>query len=367
MNTATPEPMSPEAREVLDLLATAKNVLISGPPATGKTRLLAQVAQAFVGSGWAEDGVATLDHSSPIPIRAQSRAAVFRTVFHQNSKYRDFLTGVAPAVGAGRSGEFEIVEGTLFRASEFAKQTGARALLIIDEINRGPAVQVFGGSLVAIEADKRLLPDGSVGPMTQFIEIAVPPDGKIVEYALPDQLFILAVQNQADTSIEPIDVAFLRRFEPYRLNPSEQALRRFFELGDASVALPDVPLESQQLYEASVRAWNVVNDRLRLSRGPDFQVGHGILMAFPPTDHLATATRDIGRTWARVQAHVGEVFFGETRSIAAVFGVSEGGDGLPFKLVSRTFDDEPRFLLEGVDDWYRTALYSGLRAIAIGA
>lgn len=354
-----------EAREVLDLLASSKNVLISGPPATGKTLLLSQVAEAFAGGALGSQGAATLDHSSPVPIRGQGSAKVFRTVFHQNSKYRDFLTGIAPAVGSGKGGEFQIIEGTLYRAAEFARQPGARALLIIDEINRGPAVQVFGGSLVAIEADKRLLPDGTPGVMTQFMEIMQPPDGQIIEYALPDQLFILAVQNQADTSVEPIDVAFLRRFEPYRLYPNEGKLRRFLGIEQGRVVLPYAPDTSADIYEASVRAWLAVNDRLSLARGPDFQVGHGVLMAAEPTTDVEVATRDVARAWGRVQAHVAEVFFGDTRSVAAIFGATEEAAGEhPMRLISRVFDDEPRFVLEGFDSWAVKNLYSGLQAIA---
>ena len=360
-----PEPISAEARAVLDLLALSKNVLVSGPPATGKTRLLSQVAEAFVGEAWGTEGAATLDLTSTTPIRGAASAQVLRTVFHQNSKYRDFLTGIAPAVGPGKGGEFQIIEGTLYRAAEFAKLPGARALLIIDEINRGPAVQVFGGSLVAIEADKRLLPDGSAGEMTQFIEIMQPPDGHIVEYALPDQLFILAVQNQADTSVEPIDVAFLRRFEPFRLDPSERELRTFLGLPERAVALPEAAAQSSDIYEASVQAWMAVNERLRLSRGPDFQVGHGILMTSKPRVEMADVAADVGRAWARVQAHVGEVFFGDTRSVAAILGAREElADQHPIRLVSKVFDDEPRFVLEGLDSWRQEGLYDGLRAIA---
>lgn len=360
-----PELISAEARAVLDLLALSKNILVSGPPATGKTRLLSQVAEAFVGEAWGTEGAATLDLTSRTPIRGAAKAQVFRTAFHQNSKYRDFLTGIAPAVGRGRGGEFQIIEGTLYRAAEFAKQPGARALLIIDEINRGPAIQVFGGSLVAIEADKRLLPDGSAGQMTQFIEIMQPSDGQVIEYALPDQLFILAAQNQADTSVEPIDVAFLRRFEPFRLDPSERELRAFLGLRADSAALPEAPATSADLYEASVQAWVAVNERLRLSRGPDFQVGHGILMASKFQVDMTDATADVGRAWARVQTHVGEVFFGDTRSMAAILGMREESTGQhPIRLVSKIFDDEPRFVLEGLDSWRQEELYDGLRAIA---
>lgn len=31
--------------------------------------------------------------------------------------------------------------------------------------------------------------------------------------------------------------------------------------------------------EASVRAWVVVNEQIALGRGPEFQIGHGVLMS----------------------------------------------------------------------------------------
>ena len=58
-----------------------------------------------------------------------------------------------PDLRAGKpAGSFRITEGVLYRASEFAKQPNSAALLIVDEINRGPTVQVFGGAIVAMEA-----------------------------------------------------------------------------------------------------------------------------------------------------------------------------------------------------------------------
>ena len=112
---------------------------------------------------------------------------VFRTTLHQNSKYRDFLTGIVPELGAG--GGYRINEGILYRANEFAKQDNSAALLIIDELNRGPAIEVFGGSIVAIESDKRLNDDNTATPATQYFEISNPADGQMVEYAFSSKAF----------------------------------------------------------------------------------------------------------------------------------------------------------------------------------
>ena len=372
-------------KQALKLLARSRNVLVSGPPGTGKSKLLAEVALAFEAAfGIAPAGGAPkLNPVGGIPIPPAAGGAVkdipaptktnrkvFRTVFHQNSKYRDFLSGITPAVNkAAGAPDFTIVKGTLYRASEHAKADGGAALLIIDEINRGPAVQVFGGAIVAMESDKRLAADGSKRSETQFFEMLDPATGDVIEYALPHDLYILAAMNQADASVEPLDVAFLRRWEPLRLEPDEKALRDFYGLGPQGVnALPDPLVNVTDALEASVRAWLVINEQISLGRGPEFQIGHGVLMSDvkPQTLPLAEALGTLCVGWAKVRAHVEEVFFGDTRGIAATLNALDGPAFNPFKLAETTFADDLRFRLEGPTNFNEDNIYPALRAFAKG-
>jgi len=373
---------SENCKQVLKLLTRSRNVLVSGAPGTGKSKLLAEVALAFeTAFGLAPaGGPPQLNPMGGIPIPPAAGAVkdipaptkmdrkVFRTVFHQNSKYRDFLSGITPAVNkAAADPDFTIVKGTLYRASEHAKGANGAALLIIDEINRGPAVQVFGGAIVAIESDKRLASDGATRAETQFFEMLDPATGDVIEYALPHDLYILAAMNQADASVEPLDVAFLRRWEPMRLEPDEAALRTFYGLGakDAN-ALPDLPANVNDALEASVRAWVVVNEQIALGRGPEFQIGHGVLMSDvkPQTMVLDEALGTLCVGWAKVRAHVEEVFFGDTRGIAAVLNALDGPAFNPFKLTETTFAEDLRFRLEGPTNFAENNIYAALRAFA---
>lgn len=373
---------SEDCKQALKLLARSRNVLVSGAPGTGKSKLLAEVALAFetaFGIG-PSGGAPQLNPMGGIPIPPAAGAVkdipaptkmdrkVFRTVFHQNSKYRDFVSGITPAVNkAAGDPDFTIVKGTLYRASEHAKRANGAALLIIDEINRGPAVQVFGGAIVAIESDKRLAPNGAKRAETQYFEMLDPATGDVIEYALPHALYILAAMNQADASVEPLDVAFLRRWEPLRLEPDEAALRTFYGLGaKAGNALPDVSADVIDVLEASVRAWVAVNAQIALGRGPEFQIGHGVLMSDvePQTLSLPEALSALCVGWAKVRAHVEEVFFGDTRGIAAVLNALDGPAFNPFKLTETTFADDLRFRLEGPTNFAEDNIYAALRAFA---
>jgi 5-methylcytosine-specific restriction protein B len=377
--------VSDDCKQALKLLARSRNVLVSGPPGTGKSKLLAEVALAFeTAFGIAPSGGAPklnpvggipippaeggADKDIPAPTKTSRK--VFRTVFHQNSKYRDFLSGITPAVNkVAGAPDFAIVKGTLYRASEYAKAPNGAALLIIDEINRGPAVQVFGGAIVAIEPDKRLAADGSKRAETQFFELLDPATGNVIEYALPHDLYILAAMNQADASVEPLDVAFLRRWEPLRLEPDEKALRNFYGLGAKGANdLPDAPASTADALEASVRAWVAVNEQIALGRGPEFQIGHGVLMSDlkPLTLPLEEALGVLCVGWAKVRAHVEEVFFGDTRGIAAVLNALDGPTFNPFKLTETTFADDLRFRLEGPTNFNEGNIYPALRAFARG-
>lgn len=335
--------IEPAARAVLKALATRKNVIVSGPPGTGKSRLLNQVRDLFE---W-DSGTTGADPDSEIPLPATrgpippwfpsphrtEERRTFATVFDQNTKYRDFMRGLVPTVGV--AGTFEVTKGTLYRASVHALEDGNAALVIVDEINRGPAVAAFGSALVGLEADKRLGPNGERLPSTQEFEL-LDDDGGAVTFALPADVYVLAAMNEADTSVEPLDVAFLRRFAPYRLEPQPEVLREHFALKDDAAPLQDTPADHSDVYEALVQAWEALNKQVLLARGAAYQLGHGALMhRDAPTTGPPAALEYTAEAWATLRGHLDEVFFGDTRAMVDVLRVED--DQSPYDLEEATF------------------------------
>lgn len=336
--------------EILRRLQERKNVLLMGAPGSGKSRLMNRAARAFE-AGAAIPAVPVHYPGAAVPIPAvpagtlpmlrRRHRKVFRTALHQNSKYRDFLTGIVPRLDG--SGGYEVCEGILYRANEFAKRDDSAALLIIDELNRGPAVEVFGGSIAAIEPDKRLAEDNSAAPGTQYFEILHPAAGANVEYAFSPHLYILAAINQADVSVAPLDVAFLRRWMTVPLNPDYQSLYDAFNI-DRTVPPPEDHPAAADVYHAAVRALEAVNRKIVAGRGAEYQLGQGVFLSGAPRGtSVGDALDFVLDCWMAVYAHIEELFFGEPHALAYLLNAGEPGS--PYALEEIPFAGDVKYVL----------------------
>lgn len=319
--------------KIISLLIKNKNVILMGPPATGKSILMAKVAERFLDSSSAgvDFKVRTevlfppkpSKSSKSMPSPSRLNRNILSITFHQNTKHRQFVSGIVPRLGDGESG-FQITKGVLVEANQYAIGENGSVLLLIDEINRGPAVSIFGDTLTAIEIDKRLDDSDNVTSTSVPFQTYDNTTGNLDNQYLSPHVYILASMNEADTSVEPLDVAFLRRFAVVRLEPDVEIV--YLLLG-VSATTPDVsePGTSEHVYSRLIKAWVAVNERISIGRSSAFQLGHGVLLRGTPPTELSEALAYASECWLRIETHIREVFFGSEISQSVVFNSKSNG------------------------------------------
>ncbi len=186
----------PEALErIKKLLESKGQVILHGPPGTGKTFVALQLARFLAGSA----------------------GRVQLVQFHPSFAYEDFVEGFRPTLKDGQAG-FQLRPGPLRRiALEAAADPDATFVLVIDEINRGNLAKVFGELYFLLEYRKKDV----------TLQYSDEP------FSLPENLLFIGTMNTADRSIALVDAALRRRFHfigffPDEL-PIEGLLRRWLQ------------------------------------------------------------------------------------------------------------------------------------------
>lgn len=349
VTTSHPTNVSAMAQRVMEALRMHHNVLLYGPPATGKTHLVTEVREAFGTAGILLD---TAEEREPLTDVTESVHSAWAT-FHQNYSYEDFLLGLRPEPNEGGGFRLEAVPGVLLELSEWARTAKRSSLLIIDEINRGNVSRIFGEFITLMEPDKRLAADGTSTATTvtvrlpllqQGTNVRVPlPDGTerevSAQFTMPYRLFTLATMNSVDKSVAPLDAALRRRFHVIELPPKLDELRDAFEItGDAGMvpASLDTVADVQMLALALLAR---LNERLAMFLGTDFQFGQwylGRLIGVTEPSCACELLADVWRTTLFPQ--LAEHFAGRTEQLLGVLGEASSSDALSV--------DEPSLLLE---------------------
>src|SRR5688572_15729958 len=222
----------------LDRLRAKKNLILQGPPGTGKTWLAKRLAYALMGQ------------KDPTKVRAVQ--------FHPNLSYEDFVRGWRPK----GDGKLSLTNGVFMEAIRAAsKDTTAKFVVVIEEINRGNPAQIFGELLTLLEAGKRT--------PSEALELCYPdPDGMRRSEHIPENLYVIGTMNVADRSLALVDLALRRRFAFVNLEPRlGKAWRDWIvrECGVDANAVADIERRMNEL-NAQISA----DPRL----GRQFKVGH---------------------------------------------------------------------------------------------
>lgn len=187
-----------DLEEILRLLESNENLILTGAPGTGKTFLAKQIAEELVGKD-KKDNIGFVQ-------------------FHPSYDYTDFVEGLRPKKGNDdKEMGFELKNG-IFK--EFCKKAKDKEdekekfVFIIDEINRGEISKIFGELFFCIDQCYRGV-EGKV--QTQYANIQTEETIFCNEigsgwFYIPKNVYIIGTMNDIDRSVESFDFAMRRRF-----------------------------------------------------------------------------------------------------------------------------------------------------------
>lgn len=181
-------------RDVLWLIEDKKAVVFYGPPGTGKTFIAQRIAEFIQPDG---------DLRSLVQM-------------HPSYGYEEFFEGFRPDIDSDGQMRLKKTDGPLKKLVKTANERDDRAVLILDEMNRGNLPRVFGELYFLLEYREKHAPL-MYSPGESF--------------SLPDDFTIIGTMNTADRSVALLDQALRRRFHFVPLFPGaapvDGMLRRY--------------------------------------------------------------------------------------------------------------------------------------------
>ncbi len=240
------------ATRIQSILERKGQVILFGPPGTGKTFWAERAANDLAAMSAFGKLFDSLDATEKQVVQGvgETPGLVRLCCFHPGYGYEDFLEGYRPRALNGQVA-FELRDGVFKRLCDDARKMPDRNFyLIVDEINRGDIPRIFGELLTVLEKSKR----GK--------QVILPLSQKT--FCVPTNVFLLGTMNTADHSISLLDVALRRRFGFIELMPDAVVLKDSIVAGIA------------------LQPWlEALNASIRKHAGRDarnLQIGHSYLM-----------------------------------------------------------------------------------------
>lgn len=244
---------SPDSQRFLDALYNYKNIILYGPPGTGKTHMLTELMNSFNANVLFDD----LDTEAPFRITGDSGASSVKwCTFHPNYSYESFVNGIVPEV-IGKELAFKPQVGPLL-AQSIEAVNGTKALLVIDEINRAKADDVFGASIAVLDRGSR--------EFVRFTHGFEYRGNQIDGIQASDNMYIVGTMNSLDKSTAPLSAELKRRFIVIEIAPNVEVLRCHLQRNKSI---------DEELIEFCCSLMQALNEKIHEYCGKEFELGQG--------------------------------------------------------------------------------------------
>lgn len=320
--------MAGEINDIFSSWGAGRNVLLYGPPATGKTRLISELFDALNKPLEAQHGILLdiADAKKPFSrpkqeITIPQPIKVVWTTFHQSYGYEDFVLGLRPEITDGGT-RLQPWAGVFLDAALELSDPESKyksVVIFIDEINRGNAARIFGEFMTFLDFDYR---DGGRVPLPLPLrQLTYNGDqsenirrlgGKATTipkgFTFPKHVYLVSTMNSVDRAAVPIDSALARRFDRIEMRPDLDTLAQYWKLEYTKIPVPtEDNWESLSPFETGYLLLDRLNVTIASDLGPEFELGHGLLTPVLAHNTAADGTtqpvdeevawRSLAKTW----------------------------------------------------------------------